>query len=302
MTSAILSRYIRSGLVLFFLVLTCGLCSCRSVPLTGRSQFLLTTESYENSLGAESYEEYKQEYPVSTNAEYTAALERCGNAIKAVANEVGDTQDFEWEFTVLDSEIQNAFCLPGGKVAVYTGLMDYMNNEAELAFVVGHEIGHAIARHGGERMSRTIVQSVGAVLVSMLFENETLDAIYGTGTEIGIMLPYSRSNESEADAIGLILMARAGYDPSASYTFWKRFTNNAEGSSKLDAILSTHPCDSDRIAAMMEGEAEARAEYNKAKTKYGFGATVKRPGYPTRYAHDLIRQTGSKFELPDKGE
>ena len=273
MTSAILSRHIRSGLVLFFLVLTCGLCSCRSVPLTGRSQFLLTTESYENSLGAESYEEYKQEYPVSTNAEYTAALERCGNAIKAVANEVGDTSDFEWEFTVLDSEIQNAFCLPGGKVAVYTGLMDYMNNEAELAFVVGHEIGHAIARHGGERMSRTIVQSVGAVLVSMLFENETLDAIYGTGTEIGIMLPYSRSNESEADAIGLILMARAGYDPSASYTFWKRFTNNAEGSSKLDAILSTHPCDSDRIAAMMEGEAAARAEYNKAKTKYGFGKT-----------------------------
>lgn len=271
MTSANLSRHIRSGLVLLFLVLTCGLCSCRSVPLTGRSQFLLTTESYENSLGAESYEEYKQEYPVSTNAEYTAALERCGNAIKAVANEVGDTSGFEWEFTVLDSEIQNAFCLSGGKVAVYTGLMDYMDNEAELAFVVGHEIGHAVARHGGERMSRTIVQSVGAVLVSMLFENETIDAIYGTGTELGIMLPYSRSNESEADAIGLILMARAGYDPSASYTFWKRFTNNAEGSSKLEAILSTHPCDSDRIAAMMEGEAEARAEYNKAKTKYGFG-------------------------------
>ena len=271
MTSANLSRRIRSGLVLLSLVLTCGLCSCRNVPLTGRSQFLLTTESYENSLGAESYEEYKQEYPVSTNAEYTAALERCGNAIKAVANEVGDTSDFEWEFTVPDSEIQNAFCLPGGKVAVYTGLMDYMDNEAELAFVVGHEIGHAVARHGGERMSRTIVQSVGAVLISMIFENETLDAIYGTGTELGIMLPYSRSNESEADAIGLILMARAGYDPSASYTFWKRFTNNAEGSSKLEAILSTHPCDSDRIAAMMEGEAEARAEYNKAKTKYGFG-------------------------------
>ena len=271
MTSSNLSRRIRSALLLFSLALTCAFCSCRNVPVTGRSQFLLTSESYENSLGAESYEEYKQEYPKSTNAEYNAALERCGNAIKAVANEVGDTSDFEWEFTVLDSEIQNAFCLPGGKVAVYTGLMDYMDNEAELAFVVGHEIGHAVARHGGERMSRTIVQSVGAVLVSMLFENETINAIYGTGTELGIMLPYSRSNESEADAIGLILMARAGYDPSASYTFWKRFTNNAEGSSKLEEILSTHPCDSDRIAAMREGEAEARAEYNKAKTKYGFG-------------------------------
>ena len=275
MTSAVKRFFhpVQSCLILSLIVLTAGLCSCRSVPVTGRSQFLLTTESYENSLGAESYEEYKKEYPVSKNAEYNAALERCGNAIKAVANEVGDTQDFEWEFTVLDSEIQNAFCLPGGKVAVYRGIMDGMENEAELAFVVGHEIGHAIARHGGERMSRTIVQSLGAVLVSVIFENETIDAIYGTGTEIGVMLPYSRSNESEADMIGLILMARAGYDPSASYTFWKRFTNNAEGSSKLDAILSTHPCDSDRIAAMMEGEAEARAEYNKAKTKYGFGKT-----------------------------
>jgi predicted Zn-dependent protease len=275
MTSAVKRFFhpVQSCLILSLIVLACGLCSCRSVPVTGRSQFLLTTESYENSLGAESYEEYKQEYPVSTNAEYNAALERCGNAIKAVANEVGDTSDFEWEFTVLDSEIQNAFCLPGGKVAVYSGIMDGMENEAELAFVVGHEIGHAIARHGGERMSRSIIQSLGAVLVSAIFENETIDAIYGTGTEIGVMLPYSRSNESEADMIGLILMARAGYDPSASYTFWKRFTNNAEGSSKLESILSTHPCDSDRIKAMEENEPMAREEYNKAPTKYGFGKT-----------------------------
>ena len=263
---------VQSCLILSLVVLTTGLCSCRSVPVTGRSQFLLTTESYENSLGAESYEEYKQEYPVSTNAEYNAALERCGSAIKAVANDLGG-DDFEWEFTVLDSEIQNAFCLPGGKVAVYSGIMDGMNNEAELAFVVGHEIGHAIARHGGERMSRSILQSLGAVLVSAAFDNETIDAIYGTTTEIGVMLPYSRSNESEADKIGLILMARAGYDPSASYTFWKRFTNNAEGSSKLESILSTHPCDSDRIKAMEENEPAAREEYNKAATTYGFGKT-----------------------------
>ena len=269
MTSAVKRFFhpVRSCLILSLIVLTTGLCSCRSVPVTGRSQFLLTTESYENSLGAESYEEYKKEYPRSKNAEYNAALERCGNAIKAVAG----MDDFDWEFTVLDSEIQNAFCLPGGKVAVYSGIMDGMDNEAELAFVVGHEIGHAIARHGGERMSRSIIQSVGAVLVSAAFNSETVDAIYGTTTEVGVMLPYSRSNESEADIIGLVLMARAGYDPSASYTFWRRFTNNAEGSSKLEAILSTHPCDSDRIRAMEENEPMAREEYNQAKTKYGFG-------------------------------
>ena len=120
-------------------------------------------------------------------------------------------------------------------------------------------------------MTRSILQSVGAVLVSSIFDNELIDAVYGTGTELGVMLPYSRSNESEADAIGLILMARAGYDPSASYTFWKRFTNNGEGSSKLETILSTHPCDSDRIAAMEANEPAARAEYERAKTKYGFG-------------------------------
>ena len=269
MTSAFKTVFqpVQACLILSMIVLAGCLCSCRSVPVTGRSQFLLTTESYENSLGAESYEEYKKEYPRSKNAEYNAALERCGNAIKAVAG----MDDFDWEFTVLDSEIQNAFCLPGGKVAVYSGIMDGMDNEAELAFVVGHEIGHAIARHGGERMSRSIIQSVGAVLVSAAFNSETVDAIYGTTTEVGVMLPYSRSNESEADAIGLILMARAGYDPSASYTFWRRFTNNAEGSSKLEAILSTHPCDSDRIRAMEENEPMAREEYNQAKTKYGFG-------------------------------
>lgn len=271
MTSAVERFFhpVQSCLILSLIVLACGLCSCRSVPVTGRSQFLLTTESYENSLGAESYEEYKAEYPRSKNAEYNAALERCGNAIKAVAG----ADEFEWEFTVLDSEIQNAFCLPGGKVAVYSGIMDGMANEAELAFVVGHEIGHAIARHGGERMSRSILQTVGAVLVSAAFNSETIDAIYGTTTEVGVMLPYSRSNESEADIIGLVLMARAGYDPSASYTFWKRFTNNAEGSSKLESILSTHPCDSDRIRAMEENEPMAREEYNKAKVKYGFGKT-----------------------------
>ena len=261
------SRAVRSFLTLVIAFAACWLCSCRSVPITGRSQFLLTTESYENELGVDAYAEYKQEYPTSTNKEYTQALDRCGNAIKSVAGQ----DDFEWEFTVLESETKNAFCLPGGKVAVYSGIMDDMNNEAELAFVVAHEIGHAIARHGGEKMTRSILQSVGAVLVSSIFDNELVDAVYGTGTELGVMLPYSRSNESEADAIGLILMARAGYDPSASYTFWKRFTNNGEGSSKLEAILSTHPCDADRIAAMEANEPAAREEYEKAKTKYGFG-------------------------------
>ena len=243
---------------------------CRSVPITDRTQFLLTSSEYENELGVSAYEEYKQQYPVSDNARYNQALNRCGNAIAAVAGE----NDFEWQFTVLESEEQNAFCLPGGKVAVYTGLLELMNNEAELAFVVGHEIGHAIARHGGERMSWGYLQSLGGQLVSEKWHNEVVDGIYGTGTQLGVMLPFSRSNESEADYIGLILMSRAGYDPHASVEFWTRFSQDAE-SGKLVNLMSTHPCDSERIRAMQENMAAAEAVYNQAADRKGYGMSLR---------------------------
>ena len=165
-------------------------------------------------------------------------------------------------------------CLPGGKVAVYTGLMDLMKNEAELAFVVGHEIGHAIARHSGERMSWGMLQSLGGILVELGFQNDIVTEVYGTGTQLGVMLPFSRSNESEADLIGLILMAKAGYDPRASVEFWTRFSKNAE-SSALGNLMSTHPCDADRIAAMNKNMAQAEAYYQKAPQKKGSGMSLR---------------------------
>ena len=173
---------------------------------------------------------------------------------------------------MLETAEQNAFCLPGGKVAVYSGIMDVMLNEAELAFVVAHEVGHAIARHGGERMSWGYLQSLGGVLVALGLQNDLATSAYEISTEVGVMLPFSRSNESEADYLGLLLMAKAGYDPHASAQFWQRFSKDAE-SSKLGNLMSTHPCDADRIAAMQKNMSLAEEEYRKAPVKRGFGIT-----------------------------
>ncbi len=252
--------------VLLFLLCTLSLAGCRSVPVTDRTQLLLTSSDYENRLGAEAYAEYKAQYPRSTNAGYNQALERCGRAIVAVAGQ----NDFDWEFIVLNSSTQNAFCLPGGKVAVYSGIMDLMNNEAELAFVVAHEIGHAIARHCGERMSWGYLQSLGGLLVAIGFQNDTINGVYGTGTELGVMLPFSRSNETEADLIGLLLMAKAGYNPRASVQFWTRFSGSSQAG-VLGNLMSTHPCDSDRIAEMNRNMSRADEEYRKCANPKGYG-------------------------------
>ena len=243
-----------------------ALTGCRSVPITDRTQLMLTTSGYENELGVTAYAEYKAKYRRSGNAEYNQALARCGRKISQAAEQ----DDFDWEFTVLDTNIQNAFCLPGGKVAVYSGLMDVMNNEAELACIVAHEAAHAIARHGGERMSWGYLQNLGAIGVALGFNNETLNNIYGTGSQLGVMLPFSRSNEYEADLIGLILMAKAGYNPKAAIHFWTRFSRG-KTATWVGTVTSTHPCDSDRIQNFHNHMHLAEDAYKKARNKKEFG-------------------------------
>lgn len=244
---------------------------CRSVPLTGREQLLLTTPDYEQELGAQAYQEQKQQYRRSGNAEYNAALARVGEALKKAAHQ----DDFAWEFIVFESPVRNAFCLPGGKVAVYSGLMDVMKNEAELACVVAHETGHAIARHGGERMSWEMLRNLGALGVAVGLRNEAANQIYGLGTEYGVMLPFSRKHEYEADRIGLFLMAEAGYDPRAAVEFWRRF-GRFDPLDRLNALASTHPCDADRLREFQKNMSRALDLYRRAEDRKGYGMTFSR--------------------------
>ena len=251
------------ALVALLLVVT----GCRTVPITERRQFVVLTASYENSLGASSYHEYTTKYKPTANERQQAVLRRVGKALAAVSGQT----DFAWEFNVLDSSIENAFCLPGGKVAVYNGLMKKFKNEAELACVVAHEVGHAIARHGGERMSWGYLQTIGTLGLSYV-GNTTAQAVYGIGTEYGVMLPFSRSHETEADLIGLRLMAKAGYDPQAAINFWQRFDKG--NNDIVTALTSTHPCDADRISTLSANLEVAKVHYDQCQEKRGFGVSI----------------------------
>ncbi len=248
-----------------------ALTACRTVPVTGRTQLILTSEATENEAGLTAFNEYKSKYTVATTGIYSTTLNRVGTRLKNVADE----DSFAWEFVVLNDATQNAFCLPGGKVAVYSGLMDFMRNEAELAVVVSHEVAHAIARHGGERSSWGVVMEVVGEMVSASTDNnEYINGIYGVGANLGVMLPFSRKDEYEADRIGLILMAKAGYDPNTAIEFWTRFSNGKEVS-WTEKITSTHPCDTDRIANLKTYLPEALGYYNNAKNRYGKGTNLR---------------------------
>lgn len=259
-------KYIlRSLMVVLVALIAC----CRTVPHTGRTQLMLTSSQEENALGLKAFNQYKTKFNRSSNATYNQALASCGKALVAVSG----NSEFAWEFTVFDSKTQNAFCLPGGKVAVYSGLMDLMNNEAELAFVVAHEVAHALARHSGERMSWSYLQTLGGSLVASAFQNSMYNEMYKQGTELGVMLPFSRSDEYEADRMGMLLMAKAGYNPKAAVEFWSRFVGTPNDSF-LDGLMSTHPRDVDRIEAMKKNMAEAEAAYAAAPVKRGYGMSI----------------------------
>ena len=271
MQARYLLTFMKQFLTYLAAVLLCTLVSCRTVPYTERVQLILTPASYEQKLGLNSYEEYKAENQISTNKAYTEALKRCGDAIVAVSGE----PDLEWEFSLFESKTQNAFCLPGGKVAVYTGIVELMNNEAELAFVVAHEIAHALARHGGERMSWGYLKTLGGSLVGALSGSSAAGTLFNKGAEFGVMLPFSRSNEYEADLIGMQLMAKAGYNPEAAVQFWSKFTADSE-ESILDGMMSTHPRDEERIQAMKGNLTTANALYAQAPDKKGYGISFKK--------------------------
>ena len=238
------------------------LAGCYTNPVTGRRSLVLLSQGEEVMLGTQSFQEIRQKEKVSADPALNARVTRIGQRI---AQAVGDAlPDAKWEFVVFDSKDLNAFALPGGKVGVYTGLLHLAENDAELATVMGHEIGHVIARHGAERMSEAMVIAGVGAMGSAVVETKTQDPAtrqmfelaYGGLATLGRVLPHSRNNESEADRMGAIYAARAGYDPRASITFWQKMMaqkqaadkSAAGADSKINALFSSHPADQKRIA------------------------------------------------------
>lgn len=250
--------------------------SCATVPLIGRKQLSLVPESTVLEMSLTNYSDFLKENKLSANREQTAAIKRVGakmaTAVEKYLTENGFADrvaDFKWEFNLVESDQVNAWCMPGGKVVFYTGIMPLTKNDAGIAVVMGHEIGHAVARHGNERMSQQLVQQYGSQLGSAaipeLFKSnpEKAQAIFQTayslGTQYGVMLPYSRQQEYEGDKLGLIFMAIAGYNPSEAIGFWERMAANS--SAQVPEFMSTHPVEANRIAAIQAFLPEAMKYY-----------------------------------------
>lgn len=264
--------------VIFSLLCACLIAwGCQTTPVSGRRKLaILTPEPQEIQMGEEAYQQILSEEQPSKNQQYIEVVNRVGQRIAAVSGR----DDFDWEFRVIASDQQNAFCLPGGKVAVHEGIIPVCQSEAGLAVVMSHEIAHALARHGGERMQNQTIQNLGGKAVDFAgkwFLEEEYDkhqevvlTAYGvTSKYIGI-LPYSRKHETEADLIGIQLMAEAGYDPSEAPRFWERFSAAKTGETPME-FFSTHPSDARRAGDLRASLPEALKIYNKAATQYGLG-------------------------------
>jgi predicted Zn-dependent protease len=249
--------------------------SCSTVPLTGRSQLNMIPSSEMLTMSYQQYDQFLKENKLSTNQVEVDMVKRIGGNIKqAVEKYMADNKlsdrlnGYNWEFNLVEDEQVNAWCMPGGKVVVYTGILPVTQDETGLAVVMGHEIAHAIAEHGNERMSQQLLQQVGAVGLMVAMKDEPAQtqaiwlSVYGVGTTVGIMLPYSRTHESEADHLGLIFMAMAGYDPHAAPEFWKRMAVSKQGGSPPE-FLSTHPSDQTRINDITSWIPEAMKYYKK---------------------------------------
>jgi predicted Zn-dependent protease len=247
-------------------VLLTGLNGCSTVPITGRKQLNMISPGQEMQLGLTSFEQMKKEVPISRNAAANALVQKVGKRIAAAA--ANDLPNANWEFIVFESKDANAFCLPGGKIGVYTGILPITKDEAGLATVIGHEVAHAAAHHGAERMSeQMLMQTGGQVLGASLSGTDpkmqaAASVLYGLGSQLGRALPHSRKQESEADEMGLIYMARSGYNPQAALDFWGRFAE-ATGGGGGPWFLRTHPVTETRIRDLQTLLPKAMAEYQR---------------------------------------
>jgi predicted Zn-dependent protease len=243
---------------------------CATVPVTGRTQINAIPEPFLNSMSLDMYQSVLGESELALDPQQMAVLNEVGwrlaRATEDYMQALNQPIDYQWEFNLIQSDQVNAWCMPGGKVAVYTGILPVTQDEAGLAVVLGHEIAHALARHSNERMSQALlVQGLGAGLAVALRDKpeQTRNlflGLYQGGTSVGLVLPHSRMQESEADHIGLVIMAMAGFDPRAAIPFWQRMAE-AGGGKRPPEFLSTHPEPASRIANLERLMPEALRYY-----------------------------------------
>lgn len=269
----------RSSKTFLLLPLVCLVAAgagCTKTAFTGRSQLNLLPESQLTAMSADQYGQFLSEHTTITSGANAAMVRRVGQRLAAAAgryyaanNMANELTGYDWQFNLVKDDALNAWCMPGGRVVVYTGILPVTHDENGLAVVMGHEIAHALAHHGNERMSQEMAVQLGGMALDQALKEESdltrslfLQA-YGVGSQVGALLPYSRTQESEADEIGLYLMAIAGYDTEAAGPFWKRMS--AAGGSRPPEFLSTHPSPENRSANLEALQPKAR-EYGE---KYG---------------------------------
>lgn len=261
---------------LFTLILTFA--ACAKAPVTGRAQLMLVPDSTMLSMSFSQYDEFLKSNKLSNDIEKTEMVKRVGNGIKNSVElyyqEIGKTSNlsgFRWEFNLIEDEQINAWCMPGGKIVVYTGLFKIASTEEDLAVVIGHEIAHAVAKHGNERMSQVLLTNFGGILLSEALSSKPEEtknfwlAVYGVGSGLGYVLPYSRLHEYEADYLGMVFMAKAGYHPYYAVRFWDKMERYANVGNKTNypEFLSTHPTSSNRIKYLKEKHSEVISKYYK---------------------------------------
>jgi predicted Zn-dependent protease len=247
-------------------VLVFTIVSCSTVKETGRRQLLLVSPAQEMQLGLTAFDELKKEEKITPDSSKADLVSRVGKRIAGVA----ELPNAQWEFVLFDSQEPNAFCLPGGKVGVYTGILPITQTEGGLAAVIGHEVAHATAHHGAERMSEAMALQTGGQILGASVSDPRLQGVfmaaYGVGAKVGRELPHSRKQETEADYIGLLYMARAGYNPQEAVEFWQRFADyNRRAGGGTPWFLRTHPLDQERIADLKTALPKAMDEYRKVR-------------------------------------
>ena len=248
------------------------LTSCGSVPITGRKQLALVSDSEVLQASLQQYTSFMQTATISTNKTESAQVTRVGQRI-AQATEAylkakglqSDLQNFAWEFNLVKSDEINAWCMPGGKIVVYEGIMNLVSSDDELAVVIGHEVAHAVAKHSNERMSQQMLAQYGSGIIGIFTSGKSASTqqiaqqVYGLGAQYGVMQPFSRKHESEADEMGLVLMTIAGYNPDVAVTFWQKMA--ATSSQEPPEFMSSHPSHSTRIADIKKWLPEVKKKY-----------------------------------------